>query len=175
MRAILSLDQSLSSTGFALFGESLIASGAWPLCDGVDDRDRGFLELFGHLDRLHKGHGLIAILHEEPLLMRIDKTPKLIGLYGLVAVIELFGKSRKIPVVSYEARSWRSSFFSKAERAALKGKDWKRPAVERARQLGQNPTSHDEAEAFAILDHHLIKRKITPPWRAGAPMLEPVA
>lgn len=122
------------------------------------------------LDNMHKDHGLAEIVHEEPALGAVNKGAQQIGAaMGLVAIIELFACSRGLPEpIGYPPQSWRGTWFSKAERAAIRGKDWKRPAIERARQLGFDPLTGDEAEAVAILDHHLHKRRITPPWRAGA-------
>lgn len=182
-RIILSLDQSLSSTGFVLLkAGSAILSGSWPLCDGAKNRALGFRELWGKLDAMHKGHGLDRILHERPSFGAANQgEDQLIGAIGMVAVIELFACSRSIPIDAYSVQSWRSTFFTKAERKAIAAKpsrvrDWKRPAVERARQLGFDPITHDEAEAIAIADHHLLKHKITPAWRGKAgPMLDPVA
>jgi hypothetical protein len=175
--SLLVLDQSLSSTGFALWDGSDVVSGIWPLCDGIESRAQGFRELFHRLDALHKGRGLAQIVHEEPVMGAVNKgAGQIIAAVGLVPIIELFAISRGLPSpISYAPQSWRASFFTKAERKAIRGKDWKRPAVERARQLGFDPVSADEAEAIAILDHHLLKLKITPHWRQGAAMLDPVA
>jgi len=165
-KAILCLDQSLSGTGFALLPESGdLLTGSWKLCDGIRNRASGFRELFARLDAMNKGHGLGLIAHEEPISGKIDTTPKRVALFGLVAIIELYGISRGIDVRSYPSQSWRSSFFTKDERKALRGSDWKRAAVERSRQLGLDPMTDDEAEAFAILDHHLLLHRIQPEWR----------
>lgn len=169
--AILSLDQSLSSTGWALLTGEEVDCGAWPLCEGIRNRAYGFLELFRHLDAMHRGHGFTEIVHEEPISTRVDKTPKQVALFGLVAVIELFAVSRNITVTAYPANKWRSTFFNAEERKQFRGKDWKRPAIERCRQLGRDPNTDDEAEAFAILDHHLHCQRIIPPWRRDNPFL----
>lgn len=182
-RLILSIDQSLSSTGFALLkAGSVIRSGSWRLCDGAKNRSLGFRELFGRISATHQEFGLDRIVHERPSFGAVNQgEDQLIGAIGLIAIIELFAESRGIPLSSYAVQQWRGTFFTKAERKAIAAKpqkvrDWKRPAIERARQLGFDPTTHDQAEAFAILDHHLLASKITPEWRgkAGA-MLEPVA
>lgn len=174
-KAILILDQSLSSTGFALWDGSDVQSGAWPLCDGIRNRDQGFRALFQKLDAIHKESPLGLIGYEEPFSGPKDTTPKRVALFGLVAIIELFCVSRGIDHRSYPSQSWRGSFFSKEERQALRGSDWKRAAIERARQFGLDPMTDDEAEAFAILDHHLLKHRIIPSWRSRNPVLNPVA
>ena len=170
---IVSLDQSLSNTGFAKWrpGEGSIESGALPLCGGVPERRHGFLELWRLLDAWHKSEAITAICHEEPISGPADKTPTRIALFGLVAIVELFSVSRSIPVFGYDSRNWRGTFFSKEERAFASGERWKRLAVERCRQLGFDPATHDEAEAIGILDHHLHRMKVAPPWREANPFL----
>lgn len=180
---ILALDQSLSSTGFALLkAGSVILSGSWRLCDGAKNRSLGFRELWGKLDAMHKGHRLDRIVHERPSFGAVNQgEDQLIGAIGLIAVIELFAESRGIPISSYAVQQWRGTFFTKSERKAIAAKpqkvrDWKRPAIMRACQLGFDPATHDQAEAIAILDHHLLTNKIMPQWREKAGiMLEPVA
>lgn len=171
------LDQSLSSCGFALYGESLIESGAWPLCSGIEDRAEGYRELFGKLNAIHREHQIRQIVHESIAFGAVNKgADQLLATAGLVAVIELFAKSRSLPApISYQPKQWRSSFFSKDERAALKGKSWKHPAILRCRQLGFDPVTSDEAEVLGILDHHLQRQKIAPEWRRKAgSMLESI-
>lgn len=177
----LSLDQSHSSTGFCLLparGDPI--TGSWPLADGTshEQRSLGYRELWYRLDAMHKGHDLGEILHEQPAFGAANQgQDQLIATIGLVAIIELFGCSRGIAVKAYPAQSWRGTWFSVEERKALrpKGKDWKHPAILRARQLGFDPSSHDEAEAIAIADHHLHKVGIQPEWRKEAGMLDMVA
>ena len=173
--AILSLDQSLSGTGWVLLAGDQVTGGVWPLCDGIRHRAQGFRTLFGYLDAMHKDHQLAEILHEEPISGPKDTTPKRVALFGLVAIIELFGVSRGIKVTAHPSQSWRGTFFSAEERKQFRGKDWKRPAIERSRQLGHDPSTDDEAEAFAILDHHLHCQRIIPPWRVAHPFLETLA
>lgn len=175
--SLLILDQSLSSSGFALWDGSDVTSGTWPLCESEAQRALGFRELFHRLDAMHRANVLREIVHEAPPLGTVNQgAGQIFGKIGLVAIIELFACSRCIAVTSYAVQSWRGTFFTKAERQALRGRDWKRPAILRCRQLGFDPATDDEAEAIAILDHHLLKQKITPPWRQGeSAMLDPVA
>lgn len=181
-RIVLVLDQSLSSTGFALLREgSAVLTGSWHLCDSSGNRALGFRELWSKLDAMHKGYGLDLIVHEKPSFGAANKgEDQLIGAVGMVAIIELFTVSRSIRIASYASRSWRSTFFTRTERKIIAAKptrlrDWKRPAILRARQLGFDPASHDEAEAIGIADYHLLKNKTTPEWRAGDLLLESVA
>lgn len=170
--AILALDQSLEATGFALFADGKVAMhGSWHLCDGARNRALGFRELFTRLDSLHRGRGFAQIVHEAPAFGAVNKgSDQLVGSIGLIAVIELFAESRRLPAPRAHAPiSWRTSWFRKAERKAIAAKpqrlrDWKRPALERAEQYGFDVVSHDEAEAIAILHHDLIRSGIQPPW-----------
>lgn len=171
-RRILSLDQSLSSCGWALWdeGEDQIQSGAWPLADGIRHRASGFTQLFRNMAALHDEKPISIIAHETPLKMPIDKREKLVALYGLVATIELFCDARGIQCTSIGIEDWRKTFYSPEER---KGRPyWKRMAIERSRQLGFDPRINDEAEAIAILDHQLHVMQITPSWRLQNPFLE---
>jgi hypothetical protein len=172
------LDQALSSCGFALYGEGLIASGAWQLCDGIEQRAEGFRELFTKLATIHQEHHILQIVHEAIAFGAVNKgADQLVATAGMVAIIELFSKSRGLLApIAYQPKQWRGTYFSRDERAALKGKDWKRPAIMRCRQLGFDPLTSDEAEAIGILDHHLYRQKIMPEWRREAGfMLDPVA
>lgn len=177
------LDQSLERTGFALFVEGRdLVSGSWPLCEGARHRELGFRELWHRLDAMHKGHGFRQIVHEAPVFGAANQgEDHLIGAIGLIAIIELFCISRGLPKPrSYGPSSWRTSFFTKTERKLIRAKpqklrDWKRPAILRARQYGFDPSSHDEAEAIGICDHDLLKMRITPPWRSAILELESIA
>lgn len=175
-RAILALDQSLSNTGVALLDWPDVTTTNWPLCDGIRNRSQGFRVLFQHMDALHRNcGGLVEIIHEEVVLKPTDKRDKCVALFGLVAIIELFAVSRGITVTPYPADKWRATAFSDEERKHFRGKDWKRPAIERCRQLGRDPNTDDEAEAFLLLDHHLYCKRIMPPWRETYPFLETLA
>ena len=180
---ILYLDQSLERTGFALFveGQDLI-TGSWPLCDGAKARALGFRELFTKLDSMTKGHGIRQIVHESPVFGAVNKGgDQLIGSAGLVAVIELFAHSRGMPNPrSYGPSTWRKSWFTTSERRIIRAKpknvrDWKHPAVLRARQYGFDPNSHDEAEAIGIAHHDLIRQGIKPYWQNQSLELESIA
>lgn len=173
--AILCLDQSLSNTGWALLDGDFLDTGNWPLCQGIRDRAAGFRELWWKMEATHQAHPLAEIVHEEPIATRVDKLPKQVALYGLVAVIEFFAISRRIVVTSYRSDKWRATAFSDEEIKHYRGKDWKRPAIERARQLGRDPNTDDEAEAFLCLDHHLHCQRIMPVWRTEHPFLETLA
>lgn len=180
--AILFLDQSLSSTGFALMDDGeLIETGAWPLCDGTDNRREGYRQLWGKMQAIHEAKGIGLIVHEAVAFGAVSKgEAQLLATAGLVGIIDLFSVSRGMPrPIAYAPRSWRSTFFTKLERQIIAAKptkirDWKHPAILRCRQLGFDPASSDEAEAIGIADHHLIKNKIMPAWRKNLPVLDSV-
>lgn len=179
---ILALDQSLSSTGWCLYAEGEDpVSGSWPLASSAKKRAEGFRELWGHLDKMHKLHGFAELVHERPSFGAVNQgEDQLIGAVGLIGVIELFCCARSIEIRSHSVQSWRTTWFLKHERKAIAAKpqkvrDWKRPALERAEQYGFAVASHDEAEAIAILDHDLLTRRITPPWRFDEIALHSVA
>ena len=169
---ILALDQSLSRTGFALWssGQDLI-SGSWPLASRTALRAQAYRELWGKLSSVHANCPLAEIVHERPTFGAANQgEAQLLAACGMIGVIELFAVSRGIKVSSHAVQSWRSSWFLKHEAKAIRAKpeklrDWKGAALRRARQFGFDPASHDEAEAIAILDHHMLTNTIMPQWR----------
>jgi len=169
--AILALDQSLSRTGWALHVDGCdLMVGSWPLADRPALRPEGFRQLFYHLDQMHKAHGLAEIIHEKPNFGAANQgEDQLIGQIGLIAVIELFACSRSVLVAAHYTQSWRTTWFLKHERKAIQAmpgklREWKRRAVERAEQYGLPATNGDEAEACAILTHHLLTEQRNAPW-----------
>lgn len=176
MRRFLALDQSLSSTGFAVWdeGDALPRSGAWPLCDGIKSRPLAFVGIHQQIGALHRERAISAIAYEQPIKTPSDKVEKLIALYGLAAHIESIAHVKLIPFEVISARSWRSTFIGK-EAHGVGSDRVKRMAVERCRHFGMDPLTHDEAEAVGILDHYLHTLKIVPPWRLARPFLEPLA
>lgn len=169
--AILALDQSLSRTGWALHVDGCgLMVGSWLLAERAAMRAEGFRQLFYHLDQMHKTHGLAEIIHEKPNFGAANQgEDQLIGQIGLIAVIELFGCSRSVSVDAHYTQSWRTTWFLKHERKAIsampgKLRDWKGRAIKRAEQYGFGVMNSDEAEAIAILTHHLLLKERTPPW-----------
>lgn len=167
---ILALDQSPSSTGFALWDDGLALSGAWPLCEGIARRAIGFNEIHARLLAIHKDRPIDLIAYEQPIKRPSDKVEKLIALYGVAAHIESFCQKRQIRCFVIGQHSWRETWLGKKH--GIKGsEDLKRAAIERARQYDFDPKTHDEAEALGILDHQLLSMKIMPPWREAHPLL----
>ena len=174
MRRFLALDQSLSSTGFAVWdeGDALPRSGSWPLCDGIKSRPLAFVGIHREIGTIHRERPISAIAYEQPIKTPSDMVETLIGLYGLAAHIESIAHVKLIPLERVDARSWRSTFIGK-EAHGVGSDRVKRMAVERCRHFGMDPLTHDEAEAVGILDHYLHTLKIVPPWREANPFLPP--
>lgn len=171
---ILALDQSHSSCGFALITREGVSSGAWALAESLRYRAAGFFELRKRVTRIHKATPIHTIAHETPLLTRTDTPERLIALYGLVATIEAWAWPRGIAVISVDAKDHRATWLPDAGKRI--GRDeWKRLAIERARQYGFDPRTDDEAEALAILDNVLLSRKFVPTWREANPFLQTLA
>lgn len=165
------LDQSLSNCGWALFDGQAATSGAWPLAESILRRGGGFFDLRRKLTAIHKEAPLDMIALEAPLKMSVDKVDKLIALYGLIATVEGWAHPKNVHVCLIDQRDWRNSWLGPDGRKGKDSEALKRAAVIRARELGFDPKSHDEAEAIGIMDHVLGLRKITPPWRLATPML----
>ncbi len=176
MRRFLALDQSLSSTGYAVWdeGDPLPRSGAWPRCEGIKHRPHAFIAIHREIGGLHREREITALAYEQPIKTPSDKVEKLIGLYGLAAHVESIAYVKGIPFQRIDARSWRASFIGREAHGV--GTDRvKRMAVERCRHFGMDPATHDEAEAIGILDHLLHSLKISPPWREATPLVPPLA
>lgn len=165
----LALDQSLKSTGYALWdeGEPLV-SGAWPLSDGIATRANAFLAIHRKIAAFHKEKPIDWLVYETPELMRKDKVDKLIGLYGLVAHIESICKIKLIAVSPVRSRKWRTCFFDHDYNGAGTEK-FKAMAIHRAKEFGFDPEVDDEAEAIGIMDWALHDRGFTPQWRIDNP------
>lgn len=174
MRRFLCLDQSLLSTGFALWdeGDALPKSGTWQLCEGIKYRALAFVGLHREIGAIHRERPITGLGYEQPIKTPSDKVEKLIGLYGMAAHAESICHVKGIPFFIIGARSWRSTFIGK-EAHGVGSDRVKRMAVERCRHFGMNPLTHDEAEAVGILDHYLHTLKIVPPWREANPFLPP--
>jgi hypothetical protein len=171
---IAAIDQSLTSTGFAVWnsGDDLPRSGAWPLCDGVWQRASAFVGLHRELAALQAEGAIDLLAYETPVLMPTDKRDKLVGLYGMVAHLESYCHVKRIRIVSVGQASWRATWFNGM---AITGREnLKRAAIERARQFEMDPLTDDEAEACGILDHIMHVEKITPPWRLANPLVAAV-
>ncbi len=170
MIRLLALDQSPLSTGFALWDEGREApiSGAWPLCEGIAKRAVGFVQVHRSIAAIHKERPIDVLVYEQPIKRPSDKVEKLIALYGVAAHIESYCQIKGIRCFVVRAGDWRETYLG-AKHGIKGSENFKRAAVERGRQFGFDPVTHDEAEAIGILDHQLHAMKITPPWRLAHP------
>lgn len=166
---VLGLDQSLTSTGFALYesGWEKPVCGVWPLADSLRWMDRGFVRLQQNIMAIHKADPIDHIVYEEPIKRPTDKLDKLVALYGLVAHIMSFCAATGITIHSVGSSRWRKHFLR--PQVVNGTDDWKWLAVKRCRELGFDPENHDAAEACGILDYQLHVLGVQPPWaKAGA-------
>lgn len=173
MAHFIALDQSLKNTGWARIRGDEVTTGAWPLAENIGQRPGAFYYLRCKLQAIHTEEPLDAIFMEEPLKLPVDKLDKLVALYGLVATVEGWGYPKNLRPILTPAKSWRASWLGES-RKGCNSEELKDKAVARARQYGFDPRSHDEAEALGILDHQMLARKMTPPWRRDHPFLETI-
>lgn len=174
MSRYLALDQSLSSSGFAVWdeGDDLPRSGVWAAGNSIATRAHAFVAMHREIGALHRESPIRIIAYEQPIKVPSDKVEKLIGLYGLAAHIESIASIKLIGVERIDARSWRRTFLGPEKDRKNAGTErLKRMAVERCRDLGMDPETDDEADALGILDHLLHTQGIQPPWRIANPFL----
>lgn len=172
-RRFLALDQSPSSTGYALWedGFDLPVSGAWPLCSGTATRHLGFVAIHTSIGTLHKEKRITDLAYEQPIKRPSDKVENLIALYGVAAHIESIAYVKGITnPLRIKQGDWRATWLGPKTHG--RGREaLKRLAIERARHYGMDPETDDEAEAIGILDHMLLLNKIIAPWRMAHPFL----
>lgn len=170
----LALDQSLSSTGMAVWdeGDDLPRHKVWAPGNTIETRALAFCAMHREIGALHRERPISLIAYEQPIKTPSDKVEKLIGLYGLAAHIESIASIRMIPVERIDSRTWRRTFLGpEKDRKGVGTEVLKRMAVERCRDLGMDPETDDEADALGILDHVLHAHGIQPPWRIKHPFL----
>lgn len=169
----LALDQSLSSTGFALWnGESeLPFLGHWKLAPDMTWRARGYVRLHKNMMDLHRVSTLERIIYEEPLSQASLQGGTSIAtvqmLAGLAAHIESFAEAVGARHHAVNIASWRKHFIGSMKRGT-KTPDLKAMTRTRCREFGADPANFDESDAFGILDYELSMNGVIPPWRAGA-------
>lgn len=174
MSRYLALDQSLSSTGFALWdeGDDLPTHGVWAEGCTIATRAHAFVTIHREIGALHREAPIRCLAYEQPIKVPSDKVEKLIGLYGLAAHIESIAMVRNIGFDRVDARSWRRTYLGpEKDRKRVGAAALKRLAIERCRDFGLDPASDDEADAIGILDHLLHTKGIQPPWRIANPIL----
>lgn len=166
---VLALDQSVTSTGFAIWetGWEKPVCGIWPLAETLKQMDAGFVRIQREIMALHRIEPIDYLVYESPIKRPTDKLDKLIGLYGVVAHIRSFCAATGICYFVAGIDRWRSHFIPPAPSTD----DWKYLAVKRCRELGWEPENHDAAEACGILDYQLHVLGVQPPWAMAGELL----
>lgn len=170
MIAVLALDLSIKSTGFALLsgGEAKPVSGAWELAGRVAHAARAFVRLHRSLRDLNNITPIDVIAYEDtvpPYMLRGHSDAATVkALAGLAGHVESFCAAMGIRCHAVNQSTWRRHFVGSMPRGTVSA-DWKHLAMNRCREFGLHPAKHDEAEAIGLLDYQLSVEGVTPPWR----------
>ena len=176
---IVALDLSIKSTGWASYapGRNAPASGSWELAAGVQWSARAYCRLQRNLSDLHIVQPINAITYEDSLpaeaLHGHTSRDTIKAAVGLTEHVESFGEALGIRTRYTNLSTWRRHFIGAMKRGT-KTVDLKAYAMQRCRDLGFDPATHDEAEALGILDYALHLANITPPWRSEHVLLPPL-
>jgi hypothetical protein len=178
--AVLSLDLSVKSTGWALWspGDNAPTCGIWKLADSIDFVDRAFVRLSKNVMDLHKVTGLTHVVFEEPLPPgKLEgghtNVETLEAQVGLAAQIMRFGAARGVNWSKASPDRWRKHFIgvtrNPKKQVDDRGRRIKQPTlkdfcVTRCRELGWNPQKHDAADALGLLDYTLWRLGADRPW-----------
>lgn len=173
---ILALDQSETSTGYAVWGEG----DARPIVDSktlgseYTSPGRVFANIHELMTDVNELGPIDAVFYERP--RHLDGWNKQSNanahflLVGLAAHIESWGTAMQCRMIRAAPMStWRAHFLHGMTRPkALDGSKiegiLKVMAVDRCKALGIRTRCHDEAEAFGILDHACDVLGLEPPW-----------
>lgn len=186
MTGILGLDLSKRNTGWAFYklGSDKPVLGRWDrLASEYTSRGQTFYKLYEELLGLQSlmkfekifAEDMINILptRKDPQTGEVKSVPTNIESIrvaaGMAATLELFAHTVGIPLLFIHQASWRSHFFKGIKRGEKP--DLKLLAIQRTKALlGRRPGTHDEAEAFGVLDYGCELEGITPPWRVEPPL-----
>jgi|GEM_PF-6014505 len=157
MANLLSLDQA-SITGWAADIDGRYIHGIWRLTKykTPDDRLWAFMQ---HLLAFHKKYPLDYLAYEIPHVGNHANVAE--PIYGLVATIRLFCRSRKLPPpVGFTPGQWRSKVYGSKKvfppkdlKTVEERKAWHvRNAYDLCEDLGLTVERPDEAEAVGILE-----------------------
>ncbi|KQX18397.1 MULTISPECIES: hypothetical protein [unclassified Sphingomonas] len=170
MRTIF-LDLSKRSAGYACWGpgDPRCVSGAWILGSEFTSDGLVYCKLHENLSDLHALGRIEAIFWEEPLDARVlsghTNIDSLRVLNGLAAHAASWGEAMGCRIVkAVNMTVWRR-FFIGAMPRATKSADLKLMSMQRCRQLGFKPATHDEAEAIGGLSYACDQLNLSPPWR----------
>lgn len=190
---IAALDISESSCGYAIWSpdDQMVNSGAWVLGSALTPAEHSWIKTQNHLEDIHAVTPIDALFYEMPLGLaednsRSNPTTRFL-LIGLAASARMWAHYRSCRIIrGVHQAQWRREFLgaepfrhqgmSKAKKQVLGiGKvDWKQLAVDRSKQLGFKPRTHDEAEAIGVLDYACTAINIIPPWRANEVLRPPL-
>lgn len=169
MSIYVGLDLSISSTGWALWetGAPKPTLGHWKLADSIEYTDRALVRLQRNLSDLYKIGEIDHIAFEDTLsqdkLQGHTTVDTITALVGLKTHVMSFCAAMGITWYAVNMKTWRKHFIGSQPRGTTSA-TYKRKALERARALGENPAKHDAAEAFGVLDYHLHRLRVQPPW-----------
>lgn len=180
MAAILSMDLSKRSTGWALWDDTMPkpVSGLWSLGSELTPAGRSFLRLHQAMNDLWQVTPFDIVVYEEPLNLGphagFTNRDTIFVLTGLAAHVDSFCEARAIRKVrSVNNVSWRRHFLGPMKRGTKRVR-LKELAMERCRQLGLSPAKDDEADALGVLDYMCDLEGIMPPWRKNEVLRPPL-
>lgn len=101
------------------------------------------------------------VCFEKPISLRTDSTEKLRKVFGLSNTIELLCGQMRITCSEAIISQWRKHVLG---HGVLPTFEAKRIAMNIAQGVGLDPKSHDEAEAFCIMDYMADILKIKKDW-----------
>jgi hypothetical protein len=170
--AVLALDLSIKSTGFAFWNSEMAkpAHGTWELAGGVSHAARAFVRLHRHLKDINDATPIDFVAYEDTvpphMLKGHSDAATIKALAGLAGHVESFCAAMGIRCAAIGLSTWRKHFIGSIPRGT-KPVDWKHMAMQRCRELGFDPAKHDAAEACGLLDYQLSVEGIVAPWREG--------
>ncbi len=180
MTAILALDLSKRSTGWALWERDSDSArfGTWVLGSEFTSRGATYKKLRRQVADLSSLVTISHIFFEEPLrqdqLQGHTNIESLRVLTGLAATAECLGEELGCrTVMPVSNKTWRALFIGRQKRGTGR-ETLKDLAKERCRQLGMKPKNDDEADAIGLLDYGCEALGITPPWRANEVLRPPL-
>lgn len=192
----LALDLSKTSTGWALWNASAPRPvfGRWRLGNEFSSNGQVYMRLHRCLSDMFRVEQFERLYFEEPIDPRNlqgHTTYQTIELaFGLSGHAESFGAAKRCRTVkAINVERWRKDFIGdmvvrevkagarrkrKAGDKANPTDQLKRLTMERCRQLGFNPSRHDEADAIGILTYAILLDGVTPPWIADEVLRAPL-
>jgi hypothetical protein len=172
MTTYLGLDLSKRATGFAVWSDDQPRpfSGVWSLGSEITPAGRTFLNLHKELNGLYSVSPFDVVTYEKPLNLGpgagFTNADTIFVLMGLAAHVDSFCEAKRVRRYrDVNNSTWRRHYIGAMKRGT-KTIDLKDYAMRRCRELGLNPSKHDEAEAIGILDYSISLDGILPPWRA---------